>query len=230
MAIYGTVQSLDQDKWVELYELDANNVGAGFFYFTSGENSLGGNIIWQGTEYLALPIEATGFSSDSGAFPRPRLKLANVQGLFSLIIRNYNDLIGMKITRKRTAVRYLDAVNFQGGNPYANPAEHLQDDIFFVTQKLTENKIFIEYELGSALDLHGVFLPRRCVNADYCTFKYRGEECSYTGTSYWDANGNFVPLYYLDKCGKTLADCKLRFGWNGELPFGAYPGCSVTSL
>lgn len=230
MSIYGTIQAFDQGAWIELFVLDATNVDAGYFYFVSGENELGGNIVWQGQEYIALPVEASGFSVDSGAFPRPRIKLANIQGLFSALLREYKDLIGMKVTRKRTKTVYLDAVNFSGGNPNANPAEHLNDDIFFVTQKLTENKLFIEYELGSAGDLQGVYLPRRCVNANYCTWQYRGEECSYTGTQYWDRLGNPVATIALDKCGKTLNDCKLRFGENGELPFGAFTGSSVTSV
>lgn len=230
MSIYGTVQSFDQGKWIDLFVLDATNLDAGYFYFCSGENELGGNILWQGQEYIALPIEASGFAVDSGAFPRPRIKIANVQGIFSTVINQYKDLIGTKVIRKRTAVRYLDAVNFSGGNPSANPAEHLDDDIFFITQKISENKLYIEFELGSALDLNGVYLPRRCVNANYCTFVYRGEECSYVGTQYWNRLG--VPVISItdDRCGKTVSDCKLRFGDNGELPFGAYPGSSTASV
>ena len=230
MSIYGTVQAFDQDSWVDLFVLDASNSGAGLFYFHAGTNELKSNIVWQGQEYIALPITATGFAYDGAGFPRPRLQLANIQGLFSTLIRSYNDLVGATITRKRTAVRYLDAVNFSGGNPTANPAEHLEDEIFFVTQKTSENKLYIEFELGSALDLSGVYLPSRVVNANYCPFRYRGEECSYTGNSYWDIDNNPVASLSLDRCQKTVAACKLRFGANGELPFGGFPGCSLVTL
>jgi len=230
MSIYGTVQAFDQDRWVELFVLDATNLDAGYFYFTAGENVLGGNIVWQGQEYTALPVEASGFTVDSGAFPRPKIKLANIQGAFSTLIRTHNDLIGMKVTRKQTAVRYLDAVNFSGGNPSANPGEHLDDEIFYVVQKTTENKLYVEFELGSSLDVAGVFLPRRMVNANFCPWRYRGEECSYTGSSYWNINGIPVTTLAQDRCPKTLTGCKLRFGEYGELPFGGFPGSSLVSL
>lgn len=230
MSIYGTVQALDQDKWVELFVLDATNRDAGMFYFHSGQNELKQNIVWQGNEYIALPVEASGFAYDSGQFPRPKLKLANIQGLFSTLVRTHNDLVGMKVVRKRTAVRYLDAINFDGGNPDANPNEYLEDEIFYVTQKTAENKLYIEFELGSALDLSGVYLPNRMVLANHCPFRYRGEECAYAGTNYYDIYGNTVATISLDRCSKTLDACKLRFGENGELSFGGFPGSAIVSL
>lgn len=230
MGIFGTVQALDQYRWVELFVLDATKSGAGMFYFHSGVNELNGNIIWQGNEYVALPVEASGFAYDSGAFPRPKIKLANVQGIFSALIRNYNDLVGMTVIRKRTAVRYLDAINFDGGNPNANPSEQFDDEIYFITQKTAENKLYIEFELGSSLDLSGVYLPRRMVNANHCPFRYRGEECSYTGTAYFDIYGSPVSALTQDVCGKRLSDCKLRFGANGELSFGGFPGSAVVAI
>ena len=230
MSIYGTLQSLDQGRWVDLFVLDATTSGAGLFYFHSGENELKQNIVWQGNEYVALPIEVSGFAYSSTEFPRPKIKLANIQGIFSVIVRNYNDLVGMKLTRKRTAVMYLDAVNFSGGNPTANPNEYLEDEVFYITQKTSENKLYIEFELGSALDLSGVYLPNRMVAANHCPFKYRGEECSYTGTNYYDIYGNIVSTLALDHCPKTLVGCKQRFGNNGELPFGGFPGSSIVSI
>lgn len=230
MSIYGTVQALDQDKWVELFVLDATIRDAGLFYFHSGQNELKQNIVWQGNEYIALPVEASGFSYDSGQFPRPKLKLANIQGLFSTLVRAYNDLIGMKVIRKKTAVRYLDAVNFSGGNPSANPNEHLQDEVYYVTQKTAENKIYIEFELGSSLDLSGVYLPNRMVLANHCPFRYRGEECGYTGTNYYDIDGNPVATLAQDRCPKTLDGCKRRFGEYGDLSFGGYPGSSIVAI
>lgn len=213
-----------------MFCLDATKVGAGLFYFHSGENEMKSDIVWQGQEYVALPIEASGFSYDSGAFPRPKIKLANIQGIFSVLVRSYNDLIGMKITRKRTSVRFLDAVNFEGGNPDANPGEYLEDEIYFITQKTSENKLYIEFELGGALDLSGVYLPRRMVVANHCQFRYRGEECAYTGNSYFNVYGIAVGDSTKDVCGKRLSDCKLRFGTNGELSFGGFPGSAVVSV
>lgn len=53
----------------------------------------------------------------------------------------------MKVTRKRTMVRFLDAVNFTDGNPTANPLEALEDEIYYVTQKTAENKLTLSLNL-----------------------------------------------------------------------------------
>lgn len=230
MSILGNLQAFDGDKWVELFVLDATNLNAGYFYFHAGTNEYNTNIIWQGQEYVALPLEAEGFACSSSEFPRPKIKLANIQGIFSTLVRSYNDLIGMKVIRRRTMVRYLDAVNFTDGNPTANPLEALEDEIYYVTQKTAENKLYIEFELGSSLDLQGVYLPRRRVIANVCPFAYRGEECGYAGTKYWNVNGVTVTTLAEDRCGKTVSACKLRFGSNGDLSFGGFPGAALVDV
>lgn len=233
MSILGELQAFDQGKWVELFVLDATNLGAGLFYFHAGVNELNSNIVWQSNEYVALPITASGFEYNGSKLPRPKLQLANVQGLFSALVKQYNDLVGCKIIRKRTAVKYLDAVNFSAGNPNANPSECLPDEIFYIVQKTAENKITIEFELGSALDLQGVLLPRRQVIATVCPFKYRGEECGYTGGPVANANDVTVGTYEEDRCSKRVSGCKLRFatGSNafqtGDLPFGGFVGAAL---
>lgn len=228
MSILGELQAFNQDQWVELYVLDATTLGAGLFYFHAGVNEFNADIIWQGTTYIALPVQASGFEyNGGGSFPRPKIKLANINGMFSVLIRSYNDLIGCKVTRKRTAVRYLDAANFVGGNASANPNEYLEDEVYYITQKTNENKYLIEFEMGSALDLQGVYLPRRQVLATVCPFRYRGEECAYTGTSYWTELDVVTTDPLLDKCSKSVTGCKLRFGENGELSFGGFPGAAL---
>lgn len=230
MSILGSLQAFDQDKWVELFVLDATNLNAGYFYFHAGVNEFNTDIVWQGQTYIALPLEASGFAYSSTEYPRPKIKLANIQGAFSVIVRNYSDLVGMKVIRKRTKVIFLDAVNFTDGNPDANPNEYLEDEVYYVTQKTAENKLYIEFELGTALDLQGVYLPKRSVIATVCPFKYRGEECAYAGTNYWNLAGVPVVTLAEDKCAKTVAACKLRFGEYGELSFGGFPGASLVDV
>lgn len=227
MSIYGNVQAFNQSAWIELFVLDATNLSAGYFYFHAGTNELKQNIVWQGIEYIALPISSDGFSKDGDSFPRPKLTLANIQGMFSSLILQYGDLLGCKVTRKRTQLQFLDAVNFADGNPTANPAEHLEDDIFYITQKVSENKLAITFELGSALDLAGVYLPRRQVIANTCPFQYRSEICGYAGGAVADVYDNPTTDLAKDACSKRLTGCKLRFGENNELSFGGFPGSDL---
>jgi lambda family phage minor tail protein L len=143
--------------------------------------------------------------------------------LFSAAVRENDDLVGCKVIRKQTFAKYLDAENFTGGvNPTADPNQHFPDDIWFIEQKLSENKYIVEWELASVFDLQGVMLPHRQIIQDSCPWKYRGAECGYTGTSYFDLNDQ-PTTQSNDFCAKHLSSCKLRFG-NQPLPFGGFPG------
>ena len=84
------------------------------------------------------------------------------------------------------------------------------------------------FELASKFDLAGQKLPKRQIVANVCQWVYRSSECSYTGSSYFDVNGNSVTTLAQDACGKRVGSCKLRFGANGELPFGSFPGAGLT--
>jgi lambda family phage minor tail protein L len=66
------------------------------------------------------------------------------------------------------------------------------------------------------------------VIANICQWQYRSAECSYTGSSYWNAADQVVGTLAADRCGKRLSSCKLRFGDTAELPFGSFPGAGLT--
>lgn len=220
------IQSLSPSAIVELFEIDATHLqGGSILRFHAGTNGLQQPVVWRGDEYIALPIEAEGFDvSSQGTLPRPKMRVANVRGIFSAISAENDDLVGRKITRHRTFVRFLDAVNFPGGvNPDADPFQHLPDDSYFVEQKTSENRYIIEWELASAFDLFGVSLPRRQIIQNTCMWRYRGPECSYTGTTYLDAN-DIATTIENDVCGKRLSSCRLRFGDGAILPYGGFPG------
>jgi len=87
------------------------------FRWHSGYNENLQEIVWKGDIYSAFPIEAEGFEwSGKGAIPRPTLTVANITSLLSAILGDYQDLVGSKVTRKRTFAKYLDAYCYVGGN------------------------------------------------------------------------------------------------------------------
>ncbi|MEI6358786.1 MAG: phage minor tail protein L [Synechococcus sp. ELA619] len=47
---------------------------------------------------------------------------------------------------------------------------------------------------------------------------------TYVAGKYYDENDNEVFSAEEDKCGHRLSSCKLRFGANGQLPYGGFPG------
>ena len=404
MTIKAEIQSLAPSALVELFEIDLSKTPGGTVsYFHAGVNGLQQPVVWQGNTYLPLPIEAEGFDvSAKGAMPRPKLRLANINGLFSAQVCDNDDLIGVQVTRRRTYARFLDAVNFppprnllkntevgtawsasmaisktsetarktgspfwsvgkakttayefvtfpsatpavvigdqrtstiilragtvstcefglydfnnafwganedssgeilygpgvinrsEGarfqisnlsatedtavrvtrrysmacnfalllypesvlstnvgvsvlvaspqvelsevpttyqavgaiatGNPDADPNQHLPDDVWFIDQKIQENKYIIEWELASAFDLNGTQLPFRQVIQNACVWRYRGAECGYVGGPYSKDDIPCAPQD--DFCAKRLSSCRARFG-TGSLPYGGFPG------
>ena len=165
-----------------------------------------------------------------------------------------NDLGGAEVRRIRTLAKYLDSDNFgsnklaitQGGdslvtqgsdnlefnvvvtNATADPNARFPDERWFIDRKSSETRDSVTFELASKFDLAGQKIPKRQIIANICQWQYRSSECSYTGTDYYDVNGNEVSTEAQDVCGKRVASCKLRFGENAELPFGSFPGAGLT--
>lgn len=229
MSILGKLQSLEQDAIVDLFVLDLAKYGEGLLYFHCGTNELKENVIWQGNEYIAIPVQISDIDYSGDKFPRPKLKVANVDGIFSTMIKSYNDLVGLKLTRKRTLVQFLDAINFENGNASANPYEEFPEDSFFITRKTSENKVYIEFECGSVLDLSGVTLPKMQV-VTMCQHIYRDNYCGYTGGAC--ATSADVPTTDItkDSCSHKVSGCKLRFGNNAVLPLGGFPSASLVDV
>ena len=206
----------------------SQSVSGPLIRFHSGKNEFKNDLIWQGNTYAAFPVEAEGFEvSTKGVLPKPTLRVANIDGSIGSLNRAYKDLVGAKVTRKRTLTKYLDASNFIAGNPLADPNEAFPDDVFYVNRKVSENRVFVEYELVSVMDVEEVKLPRRQVIQNICTWKYRSPECSYAGTNYFDANDNPVSNLEEDVCSKKLSGCKARFPEPLSLPYGGFPGTGL---
>jgi len=230
MAIAADLYRLNAGQMVELFELDATALGGSVTRLHNGTNALGADVVWQGVTYVRFPLQAQGFEfSGRGQLPRPTITVANVTGSIGALVRAYDDLVGAKLTRRRTLLKYLDAVNFAGGvNPSADPSAALPDDVYYIDRKVSENKYQIEFELAASFDVSGVQLPRRAIVQNVCPWRYRGAECGYTGTSYFDTNDAAVGSLALDVCGKRISSCQARFGATAELPFGGFPAAGLT--
>jgi len=232
-AVYEDLSVLEPNAIIELFQLhlDATLHGTGdIFYFHNGVNAaVTGNVVWNGQSYVRLPLEATGFDySSSGSLPRPKLAVSNIGSSITALllqvnlITTGNDLGGAKVVRIRTLKKYLDGA--AGADPHAK----FPDEIWYVDRKSNENRAVVEFELASKFDLVGVMLPRRQVIANVCQWIYRGGECGYTGSNYWNAQDQVVGTLALDACGKRISSCKLRFGATAELPFGSFPGAGLS--
>ena len=232
MGVAADVEGLDPIERVEMFEWDAKVLTGkpeDILRWHPGTTVTGAPIIWQGLRYEPMPIVAEGFERNaSGTLPRPTLRISNIEGLASLYIRSLGGALGAKVTRKRTLGKYLDAVNFPNGNPYADPTTYFPDDTYFVSRKSAENAIALELELAVKFDVAGVRLPRRQVISATCQWHYRGPECTYAGPPVQDVYGNPIPPSTLpDECKKTLTACQARFGANGILMTSAFPASQL---
>jgi lambda family phage minor tail protein L len=214
--------SLSPDVLVNLYEIDFSNLQHNFeilqdqFGITVGEDltyrfcgAINGSnpIIWQGFSYQPLPINSEGFEHKAdGRMARPKLLVANPDGLFSRILKANQDFVGCKITRKRTYVKFLDAENFQnrnsfeGINPFgeSDPDAHFPDDVYFINKKITENRTSLEFELVSVLEIENAYIPGRVIHSNFCSWSYRCSiGCGYKGKPIESAKGgSFIDKMY----------------------------------
>jgi lambda family phage minor tail protein L len=232
-SVYEELAVLGPNAIIELFELQLDTTLHGAsttYYWHNGVNAaVTGNIVFAGNTYVRLPVEATGFDyTSSGSLPRPTLRISN---LFSdmttlLLLVNAttpgNDLGGATVRRIRTLKKFLD------GEAAADPNARFPTEIWYVDRKSNENRDLVEFELASKFDLAGVMLPQRQIIANVCQWKYRGAECGYTGSNYWNVNDQVVGTLAADVCGKRVESCKLRFGATAELPFGSFPGAGLT--
>lgn len=219
--------ALKQDTLLSLFIIDTNNSeftpSFARRHFVSPEQSGGGSITYvneQGTEnirYQPLPISFGAVEiSGSNKLPNPKLSIANVDGAFTKLSKDYDDLIGFKLIRIRTFTKFVDKIgNGARQNSYDKQA-HFTPDFWYFSRKTDESNLSISYELSSIFDVEGLHLPRRRMFSNFCPFEYRGPDCTYDGSD--------KPYAGLtDGCPKTLEGCRERFGRNNDLRYGGFP-------
>lgn len=129
MGINADVQKLELGALVELFELDASEIGGAVQRFHSYTQV--GPIYWQGKQYDPWAIQAEGFEQvGEGQQPSPTLRVGNIgqdekgnplAGVISALCIHLDDLVGARVVVRRTLGKYLDAANFPEGNPTADP-------------------------------------------------------------------------------------------------------------
>ncbi|KWA10659.1 phage minor tail protein L [Burkholderia territorii] len=221
MTITGDIQQLSPGRIVELFEVDATNIGGDMMRFHGHLQSQ--PIWWQGQEFRPWPIQATGFKKTTDAQqPTPTLNVGDLGATISALCVVLDDFVGATVRRRRTLAKYLDARNFPNGNPAADPTAEMAVEIWRVEQKAAEESgVSVSFALASPLDFGGQQIPARQM-VNMCQSEYRGPDCGYTGIKYFDRNDKPVDDPALDRCSMRLSGCECRFGENSELPFGGF--------
>lgn len=231
MSLNAVIHSSHAGDEVALFMFDASLYGAPVYYFCqAGDNA--SPISFGGQIYEPADVSFTDMSvNGAGTLPTPHLKVANLDGVFQTVLNTYGDPLGAVLKRVRTFRRFLD----DGASP--DPAMYFGPDTFRVERKVSENPIYVEFELSAAIDQEGKLLPGRQVIRDTCMWRYRmwnpntgdydytGVKCPYTGVLAFDANNN-PTTPDKDRPSRSLTCCKLRFGENNPLPYGGFPGAA----
>jgi len=228
--IQSSVVKFDPGQLVDLWEVDTTDIGGSIFYFTPNTTESGTSVYLNGVEYLPIEVEIEGLEHKAdGVQARPTIRISNVNQTFTASIVSLNDMVGSKLTRRRTFRKYLD------DGAAADSAAQFPTDIYYIERKKAHNPLFIEWELVSIIDQVNRQLPKRQILRDICShtyrvwdgvsaFDYTDATCPYTGDLVFDENGD-TTTSGLDACGKRLFDCNLRFV-DEEKPFRGFPGVS----
>lgn len=225
-------QSFSPGQYVELWEVDCTDLGGSIYRFTPNTTTSGSVVYLNGVPYQPLEIELEGLEqTGDGQLPRPTIRISNINQTFTAAITSLNDMVGAKVTRRRTFSKYLD------DGDEADSAAQFPTDVYFVDRKTSHNPLYIEWELITAIELAIAQFPQRQVIRDICTHRYRewdattssfdysNATCPYTGADMYNENGDVVTVSGSDACGKRLYDCKLRYpNDDDELPFYGFPG------
>lgn len=183
---------------VELFLLYFNTVDKeNSFIAFHGGSLFSESLTWQGIKYIPLPVETEGFEVNAnGQMARPKIRVSNKDYFVTDLLLNNNDLQFAKIIRKRTFVKYLDDENFDGGNPWsqADASAEISNDTYVISQKTAENKVFVEFELTSPLDLDNFDVNNRLILSRYCSWYYRGNGCNYQGPPVETEDGRKLTL------------------------------------
>lgn len=145
-----------QQAIVELYDIDATNIGGSAYYFTPTVSSTETSIIWNGQTYTPFAIASEGWTrSSDGALPRPKLQIGSVDKIIQAAVISLEDLVGATVVRRRIFEQFLDG----GGSP--NPTALFPVDDYIINQKVSQTKQMITFELISFLDREGSKIPFR---------------------------------------------------------------------
>jgi len=212
------LQSLTPSAVITMIEVDSTAIGGSLDRFYNGLNELGEALVWQGETYTPLPYQIDDLEfTTKGAMPRPKLTVSNLDGTVSALIGPLDDLLGAKVTIRRTQKQYLDAVNFAAGNATADP-DYEWVETFEIEQKTGESRQTIKFQLVSEIDRGNRQIPARKIQATICG---------------WN-DATVCPFSVNSLCTKILTACQTHSttdgvglpAFTGGLPFGGEPAAA----
>ncbi|QHJ83871.1 MAG: hypothetical protein [Bacteriophage sp.] len=243
---------LEPGSKVTLLIIDADDFGGGVHYLhycfnphtpeeiesANGDESLLGPkpVFFGGRQFEYWPFSISGMSMTTGQAAEPTLTVANLDGVATALNLAYNDMRNAKVNVIETYAKYLDAENYGGVNPDADPTAFSRQ-VWWINYKQSSDYETCVYSLNSPADVNGIQIPTRIIT-NLCTWAQRGlyrsgDGCSYSGSAYFDIDGNEVSDPSLDVCSGLMEHCTKRFGYglaepkSAPIDFGGFPGAQL---
>lgn len=170
-------------------------------------------------DYTPLPMMIKGVEiTGDGAPARPILTVANVLTNFRTELGDVkaDDIVGARLTRRRTLEKYLNTGGYQSHPPTEFPRE-----TYVIDRIKDENNLSITYELSSPFDLTTIQLPRRIVVGKYCSWVYRGLDSTVTssenlcGACNWNPDrGSSKKAYFTDHNEPIIVNLSTPSPWS----------------
>lgn len=221
------VQLLDVGEVLQFYKLEIPNVSTPLFFHCNGVREVLNPatdklepqplMTWLGDQYSFVGIRTDGMElSGDGSVNAPTLEVSDnidgVQGAVSAMCRLYNNLHNAKLT-----------IFFTTLEAYQLGLMQYKVQLWWITQKTLGTASSVTFALDMPANHNRKTIPTRIID-DICAWakrgEYRGADCGYTGTKFFDEHGNPVDSIALDSCGGMCEDCSKRFGAGAALPFG----------
>lgn len=155
------VTELASDPEIELFEIDLTHIGGIRCRFYNGMNGQRKPLIWQKQVYDPYPVSGEGFTySGKGPSGRPTITLSNLFGLITGIVSQLDGAGGGYVIRRVVKSRFLDADNFEGGNPDADPSQEIISR-WVIEQVTSLNNKTASFMLAAPSETDGAMLPCR---------------------------------------------------------------------
>lgn len=254
MAFIDHASLLSPSGRIRLVEVDASDFSGGVHRFhycpfphtpaeilaANGDEALLGPkpIYFAGVLYDFWPFQVSDMAMSTDQAAQPKLEVSNLDGTITALCLQFKDMLNAKVKVIDTFADFLDARNFEDGNPSADPSAYSYQQ-FWLDTKNSEDDESVTWTLSSPADFQGQLLPTRQITS-VCEWALRGQYrtgdgCTYNGSAYFDVKGNPVADPALDVCSGMLGHCRKRFGAglvdpnSAQLDFGAFPASVLIS-
>jgi lambda family phage minor tail protein L len=155
------------------------------------------------------PVTFNGFTYQPASFDVELKSTAGEQSTINLSIKDYTLAVQKKMQDYGGGVGFMVALMVVNAGNLAQPPEVIE--YFEVIGAETANYV-CQFTLGAENNITKAF-PRRRQTKDFCQWRYKGEECGYTGS--------------MPSCDLSLKGPNGCAAHQNVIHFGAYPGINT---